>query len=337
MKAVGYQASPSSQQPPVLQDLDLPTPTLRPHDLLVHVRAVSVNPVDTKVRMGVTPEPGATKVLGWDAVGTVQALGSQAQGFAVGDRVYYAGSIDRPGTNSELHAVDARIAAKAPTTASDAQAAALPLTSITAWEILFDRLKVARGDASRGQTLLVVGGAGGVGSMLIQLARQLTGLTVVATASRPETRQWCLDLGAHHVIDHRQPMAAQLSGLGLEQIDMVASLTHTTAYFAQYVEMLKAQGQIALIDDMASLDVVPLKRKSLSLHWELMFTRPLYGTPDLARQGELLAEVAALIDAGRLRSTLTTTLDGINARNLQQAHELVESGKTIGKVVLEGF
>ncbi|RYF28141.1 MAG: zinc-binding alcohol dehydrogenase family protein [Comamonadaceae bacterium] len=337
MKAVGYQASTTSDQTSVLQDFDLPIPALRPHDLLVHVTAVSVNPVDTKVRAGVKPEPGAVKVLGWDAVGTVQALGSQAQGFAVGDRVYYAGSIDRPGTNSELHAVDSRIAAKAPASASDAQAAALPLTSITAWEILFDRLKVARGDASQGQTLLVVGGAGGVGSMLIQLARQLTGLTVVATASRPETRQWCLDLGAHHVIDHREPMAAQLGRLGLEQIDMVASLTHTTAYFAQYVEMLKAQGQIALIDDMESLDVVPLKRKSLSLHWELMFTRPLYNTPDLARQGELLAEVAALIDAGRLRSTLTTTLSGINARNLQQAHALVESGKTIGKVVLEGF
>lgn len=337
MKAVGYQAPSSSQQAHTLLDVDLPAPTLRPHDLLVRVQAVSVNPVDTKVRAGVKPEPGATKVLGWDAVGTVEALGSEAQGFAIGDRVYYAGSIDRPGTNSELHAVDSRIAAKAPATASDAQAAALPLTSITAWEILFDRLKVARGEASRGQTLLVVGGAGGVGSMLIQLARQLTGLTVVATASRPETRQWCVDLGAHHVIDHRQPMAAQLVALGLPPIDMVASLTHTEAYFAQYVEMLKPQGQIALIDDMASLDVVPLKRKSLSLHWELMFTRPLYSTPDLARQGELLAEVAALIDAGHVRSTLTTTLSGINASNLQKAHSLVESGKTIGKVVVEGF
>ncbi|SFE96433.1 zinc-binding alcohol dehydrogenase family protein [Paracidovorax wautersii] len=337
MKAVGYHAPHPIDHPQALLDLELPAPTPGPHDLLVRVRAVSVNPVDTKVRKSAAPEAGAAKVLGWDAVGTVEALGSQVQGFAVGDRVYYAGSIDRPGSNAELHAVDARIAARAPATLSDAQAAALPLTSITAYELLFDRLRVARGAASQGQTLLVMGGAGGVGSVLIQLARQLTGLRVVATASRAETRQWCLDLGAHDVIDHRQPLAPQLAALGLPQIDMVASLTHTADYFAQYVECLKPQGQIALIDDMPALDVVPLKRKSLSLHWELMFTRPLFGTPDLAAQGALLAEVAALADAGRLRSTLTATLGPIDAEHLRRAHALLESGTAIGKVVLEGF
>jgi len=337
MKAVGYHAPHPIDHPQALLDLELPAPTPGPHDLLVRVRAVSVNPVDTKVRKSAAPEAGAAKVLGWDAVGTVEALGSRVQGFAVGDRVYYAGSIDRPGANAELHAVDARIAARAPATLSDAQAAALPLTSITAYELLFDRLRVARGAASQGQTLLVMGGAGGVGSVLIQLARQLTGLRVVATASRPETRQWCQDLGAHDVIDHRQPLAPQLAALGLPQIDMVASLTHTADYFAQYVECLKPQGQIALIDDMPTLDVVPLKRKSLSLHWELMFTRPLFGTPDLAAQGALLAEVAALADAGRLRSTLTATLGPIDAAHLRRAHALLESGTAIGKVVLEGF
>ncbi len=337
MKAVGYHTPLPIDHPQALLDLELPAPTPGPHDLLVRVRAVSVNPVDTKVRKSAAPEAGAAKVLGWDAVGTVEALGSQVQGFAVGDRVYYAGSIDRPGSNAELHAVDARIAARAPATLSDAQAAALPLTSITAYELLFDRLRVARGAASQGQALLVMGGAGGVGSVLIQLARQLTGLRVVATASRAETRQWCLDLGAHDVIDHRQPLASQLAALGLPQIDMVASLTHTADYFAQYVECLKPQGQIALIDDMPTLDVVPLKRKSLSLHWELMFTRPLFGTPDLAAQGALLAEVAALADAGRLRSTLTATLGPIDAEHLRQAHALLESGTAIGKVVLEGF
>jgi len=337
MKAVGYHAPHPIDHPQALLDLELPAPTPGPHDLLVRVRAVSVNPVDTKVRKSAAPEAGAAKVLGWDAVGTVEALGSRVQGFAVGDRVYYAGSIDRPGANAELHAVDARIAARAPATLSDAQAAALPLTSITAYELLFDRLRVARGTASQGQTLLVMGGAGGVGSVLIQLARQLTGLRVVATASRPETRQWCQDLGAHDVIDHRQPLAPQLAALGLPQIDMVASLTHTADYFAQYVECLKPQGQIALIDDMPTLDVVPLKRKSLSLHWELMFTRPLFGTPDLAAQGALLAEVAALADAGRLRSTLTATLGPIDAAHLRRAHALLESGTAIGKVVLEGF
>ncbi len=337
MKAVGYHAPHPIDHPQALLDLELPAPTPGPHDLLVRVRAVSVNPVDTKVRKSAAPEAGAAKVLGWDAVGTVEALGSQVQGFAVGDRVYYAGSIDRPGSNAELHAVDARIAARAPATLSDAQAAALPLTSITAYELLFDRLRVARGAASQGQTLLVMGGAGGVGSVLIQLARQLTGLRVVATASRAETRQWCLDLGAHDVIDHRQPLAPQLAALDLPQIDMVASLTHTADYFAQYVECLKPQGQIALIDDMPTLDVMPLKRKSLSLHWELMFTRPLFGTPDLAAQGALLAEVAALADAGRLRSTLTATLGPIDAEHLRRAHALLESGTAIGKVVLEGF
>ena len=339
MKAIGYYTPHSIDHPEALLDLDLPAPTpdtLRPHDLLVRVQAVSVNPVDVKVRASMAPTDGAPKVLGWDAVGTVQAVGSAAASFAVGDRVYYAGHFDRPGTNAELHVVDARIAARAPATLNDAQAAALPLTTITAWEILFDRLRVPQ-EGGAGETLLVMGGAGGVGSILIQLARQLTGLRVVATASRPETRQWCLDMGAHEVIDHRQPLAPQLAALGIAQVDQVASLTHTADYFAQYVECLRPQGQIAVIDDMPTLDVVPLKRKSLSLHWEMMFTRSLFGTPDMARQGALLAEVARLADAGRLRSTLTAEFGAINAANLRRAHAHVESGRSIGKVVLQGF
>jgi zinc-binding alcohol dehydrogenase family protein len=339
MKAIGYHAPHPIDHPEALLDLDLPAPTpeaLRPHDLLVGVQAVSVNPVDVKVRAAMPPVGDAPKVLGWDAVGTVQAVGDAVAGFAVGDRVYYAGSIDRPGTNAELHAVDARIAAHAPATLSDAQAAALPLTAITAWEILFDRLRVVQGGGA-GETLLVMGGAGGVGSILVQLARQLTGLRVVATASRPESQHWCRDMGAHDVIDHRQPLAPQLAALGIAQVDHVASLTHTAAYIGQYVECLKPQGQIALIDDMPTLDVVPLKRKSLSLHWELMFTRPLFGTPDMARQGALLTEVARLADAGRLRSTLAAEFGTLNATNLRRAHAHVESGRAIGKVVLQGF
>jgi len=338
MKAIGYHAPHAIDHPEALVDLDLPEPTPGDHDLLVRVQAVSVNPVDTKVRASAAPEAGAPKVLGWDAVGTVQALGSAVQGFAVGDRVYYAGAIDRPGANAELHAVDARIAAHAPATLSDAQAAAMPLTAITAWEILFDRLRIPAGDgAAAGQSLLIVGGAGGVGSILIQLARQLTGLRVIATASRPETRQWCLDMGAHDVIDHHQPLAPQLAALGVPQVDHVAALTHTPTYMGQYVECVRPQGQIAVIDDMPSLDVMPLKRKSISLHWEMMFTRSLFGTPDLHRQGELLAEVARLLDAGRLRSTFTTDGGRIDAAHLRQAHALVESGRAMGKVVLQGF
>ncbi len=346
MKAIGYHAPHPIDHPEALLDIELPVPSPRPHDLLVRVHAVSVNPVDTKVRAGSPPEPGSAKVLGWDAVGTVEATGAAVQGFAVGDRVYYAGAIDRPGTNAQWHAVDARIAAHAPATLSDAQAAALPLTAITAWELLFDRLRIPRTPesadtgnvpAADAPVLLVAGGAGGVGSMLIQLARQLTCLRVVATASRPATRQWCLDMGAHGVIDHRQPMAPQLAAMGIGQVDHVASLTHTAAHLPQYVELLLPQGQIAVIDDMPVLDVVPLKRKSLSLHWELMFTRSLFGTPDMDRQGALLAEVARLVDAGRLRTTLGTEMGTISAAHLRRAHALLESGTAIGKVVLEGF
>ena len=336
MKAIGYHTPLSIDHPDALQDLELPDPVAGPRDLLVRVAAVSVNPVDTKVRRNAAPEAGQAKVLGWDAVGRVEAVGSQVTGFQVGDRVYYAGSIIRPGANSELHLVDERIAARAPASLDDAQAAALPLTSITAWELLFDRLGVPQGGGA-GQTLLITGGAGGVGSILIQLARQLTQLRVVATASRPETRQWCLDLGAHAVIDHSRPLAAELKAAGIGEVDMVASLTQTSQHYAQIIESLKPQGKIGVIDDMPSLDVMPLKGKSLSLHWELMFVRSRFETPDMAEQGRLLAEVAALVDAGRVRTTLGEHFGTIDAANLRRAHAFMESGQARGKVVLEGF
>ncbi|HEX7689110.1 MAG TPA: zinc-binding alcohol dehydrogenase family protein [Burkholderiaceae bacterium] len=336
MKAVGYHHNLPIDDPRALEDLELPAPQPGPRDLLVRVKAVSVNPVDTKVRRNTAPPAGQAKVLGWDAVGIVEAVGPQAQGFAVGDRVWYAGSITRPGANSELHAVDARIVSKAPASVADAQAAALPLTAITAWELLFDRLRVPQGGGA-GQTLLVVGGAGGVGSILIQLARQLTQLRVVATASRPESREWCLALGAHAVIDHSQPLAEALKAAGLGQVDYVASLTQTPRHYAQIVESLKPQGALGVIDDMKGLEVDLLKTKALSLHWELMFTRPMFETPDIAEQGRLLAQVAALVDAGRLRTTANAAFGRITAANLARAHALVESGKAVGKVVLEGF
>jgi len=336
MKAVGYHTPLPIDQALALQDLELPAPVPGARDLLVRVKAVSVNPVDTKVRRGSAPPAGAAKVLGWDAVGVVEAVGTAVRGFQVGERVFYAGDLTRAGTNSELHVVDERIVARAPHTLADAQAAALPLTAITAWELLFDRLGVAR-DGGAGQTLLVVGGAGGVGSILIQLARQLTQLKVVATASRPATRAWCLELGAHAVVDHARPLAPELQAAGLGQVDFVASLTQTAQHYAQIIESLKPQGALALIDDMPSLDAMPLKRKSISLHWELMFTRSMFQTPDMARQGELLADVAALVDAGRLRSTAGAHYGAITAANLIRAHAFIESGQAQGKVVLEGF
>ncbi|MFL6627886.1 MAG: zinc-binding alcohol dehydrogenase family protein, partial [Vitreoscilla sp.] len=296
----------------------------------------SVNPVDTKVRRNRAPKSGQPEVLGWDAVGIVEGVGADVRGFQAGDRVYYAGSITRPGANSELHVVDKRIAAKAPASLEDGQAAALPLTAITAWELLFDRLRVPQGGGA-GQSLLVVGGAGGVGSILIQLARQLTQLKVIATASRPQTQAWCLELGAHAVIDHARPLAQALKDGGHGEVDFVAALTQTGQHFEQIVESLKPQGAMAIIDDMPVLDAMKLKTKALSLHWELMFTRSMFGTPDMAEQGKLLAEVARLVDAKRLRSTAGAHYGTINAANLLRAHAFVESGKAQGKVVLEGF
>lgn len=337
MKAVAYFDSLPSSNEQSLQDVELPTPTPGPRDLLVEVRAISVNPVDTKIRRNVAPEAGQAKVLGWDVAGVVRAVGAEVSLFKAGDAVYYAGALQRPGGNSELHLVDERLVGHKPASLDFAQSAALPLTAITAWELLFERLKIRRDSSSNGQTLLIIGAAGGVGSILTQLARRLTGLTVIGTASREETMNWVRQLGAHHVIDHSQPLLPQLQALGLSQVDHVASLTHTDTHYDQLVECLAPQGQLALIDDPASLDILKLKRKSLSLHWEFMYTRSLYETPDMQAQHELLDEVARLIDQGTLRTTLGEHYGQINASNLRRAHALLESGKARGKIVLEGF
>jgi zinc-binding alcohol dehydrogenase family protein len=275
-------------------------------------------------------------VLGWDASGVVRAVGDKVTLFKPGDRVMYAGSLLRAGTNSELHLVDERIVGPLPNSLSFEEAAALPLTSITAWELLFDRLQVREGKDPIG-ILLVIGGAGGVGSILIQLARQLTGLTVIATASRPETREWVRELGAHHVIDHTRPMLEQLCGLGLDEVEYVASLTHTDKHLADIAAMLAPQGKLGLIDDPVSLDVPILKPKSISLHWELMYTRSMYQTRDMIEQHNILVRVASLIDAGVLRTTLADHFGTVNAANLRRAHALLESGKARGKIVLSGF
>lgn len=335
MNAIGYNKSLPVTEVAALQDILVADPVLTlPHDLLVEVAAVSVNPVDTKVRCNRAPKPGMPEVLGWDAVGTVVKVGSTTEGFSVGDRVYYAGAINRPGSNSELQLVDSRIVGHAPTTLSNAHAAALPLTSITAWELLFDRLGVPQGEGA-GQSLLIVGAAGGVGSILIQLARQLTQLTVVATASRAHSLTWVNDLGAHHVIDHTQTFLPQLQALGLPNVTMVASLTHTPEHFDDIIAALAPQGKLALIDDFHALDIMKLKGKSISLHWEMMFTRSLHNTPDMPEQGRILEKVAKLVDEGRIRSTMCEHFGAINATNLRRAHALLESNQARGKIVLE--
>lgn len=339
MKAIAYQAALPIADPLSLQDVELPVPQPGPHDLLVDVRAIAVNPVDTKVRAGVSADAGQWKVLGWDAVGTVRAVGSAVSLFKVGDRVWYAGAIHRAGANAEQHLVDERIAALAPASLSDAEAAAMPLTTLTAWEMLFDRLGVARGDASQGRSLLIIGAAGGVGSVLTQLARQLTGLTVIGTASRPETSQWVRDLGAHHVLDHSKPLSEAVKKAGLAAPDYVVSLTNTDQHFGQIAELIAPQGKLGLIDDPApgTIQIGALKRKAVSLHWEFMFTRSLFETPDMIEQHRLLTEVAGLIDAGRLKTTLGEHFGTISATNLKRAHALLESGRARGKIVLEGF
>lgn len=335
MKAISFtQHALPIDNPQALIDISLPVPTPGPRDLLVEVRAVSVNPVDTKVRAGTfTKEP---KILGWDATGIVREVGAEVTLFQPGDEVFYAGSIARTGSYSEFHLVDERIVGHKPHSLSAADAAALPLTSITAWELLFDRLGVVEG-TGEGKCLLITGAAGGVGSMLVQLARKLTRLTVIGTASRQETADWVRQLGAHHVIDHSQPLLAQLQALGVPEIDYVASLTHTEQHFAQLIDVLKPQGRLGVIDDPETLDVMPLKRKSLSLHWELMFTRSLYETPDMINQHHLLNRVSALIDQGVLQTTVGEHFGAINAANMRRAHALIESGKARGKIVLEGF
>jgi len=338
MKAIAYRKPLPIADPQSLQDVTLPEPVPGDRDLLVAVRAVSVNPVDVKVRIRSRPPEGQWAILGWDAVGTVQTVGKKVTLFAPGDRVWYAGAIDRPGANAEYHLVDERIAAIAPASLGDAHAAALPLTAITAWEMLFDRLGIERGGGAN-QSLLIVGAAGGVGSIMVQLARQLTRLTVIATASRPETMQWVRSLGAHHVVDHAKPLAEELRAAGLAPPLYVVSLNQTEQHFRSIAELIAPQGRFGLIDDPASgaIDIGALKRKSVSLHWELMFTRSLFATADLIEQHKLLTEVARLVDAGALRTTLGEHFGRINAENLRRAHAFLEGGKARGKIVLEGF
>lgn len=337
MKAVAYYHSLPIQDPLALQDIELPEPLAGPRDLLVEVKAISVNPVDTKVRENVQPDAGTAKVLGWDVAGVVKAVGSDVSLFKVGDKVFYAGSIARAGANSERHVVDERIVGHMPKSLGFAEAAALPLTAITAWELLFERLAIAQGQTDLQQSLLIVGAAGGVGSILTQLASQLTALKVIGSASRPDTQAWVRELGADVIVDHSQPLSAELKRQGIDTVTHVASLTQTDQHLDQLVEALAPQGKLALIDDPKALDITKLKRKSLSLHWEFMYTRSLFQTQDMIEQHHLLNRVAELIDAGTLRTTVGEHFGAINASNLRRAHALLESGKAKGKIVLEGF
>jgi len=310
-------------------EIELPRPSPAGRDLLVKVEAVSVNPVDYKQRKMST---GASRILGWDAAGTVEAAGPQAKLFRTGDAVYYAGDVTRPGCNSELHLVDERIVGRKPKQLDYAQAAAMPLTSITAWEAFSDRMKVRKG-----ASLLIIGGAGGVGSIGVQLAK-LSGLEVIATASRPESIAWVRDLGADQVIDHRKPMRPQLEALGRRQVDYIACFSDLDPHWPAIGDLIAPQGAIVSITgNREPLPMDAVRAKSATLCWELMFTRSRFQTPDMIEQHRLLDQVADWLDAGRLRCTLKETLSPINAANLRKAHQKLESGTMIGKLVLKGW
>ena len=337
MKAVALTRSLPIDDPQSLVDVVLPDPgPPQGHDLLVRVHAVSVNPVDTKQRAaaGNLAQP---RVLGWDAAATVEAIGPEVTLFKPGDQVYYAGDISRPGSNSELQLVDERIVGSKPGSLDFAQAAAIPLTAITAWEAFFDRMNIDVGGAQRGATLLIIGGAGGVGSIGIQLAK-IAGVTVIGTASRAESAAWVRELGAHHVVDHSRPMAPQLEALGMKHVDYIANFNDTDRYWQAMCELIRPQGAIvSIVANRGPLAQDALRAKSATLCWESMFTRPRLGLPDMIEQHRLLDHVGAWIDAGRMRGTLRETLSPINAANMRAAHRRIESGKMIGKLVVAGW
>jgi len=330
-RAIGYRHNLPTRDPSSLIEEVVKIGPMGPHDLLVEVKAVSVNPVDVKVRAG--SPTSDLRVLGFDAAGTVLEVGTEVTLFAPGDDVFYAGSIARPGTNQQLHLVDERITGPKPSTLSFADAASMPLTAITAWESLFDRL--ALNSESVG-ALLVVGATGGVGSLIVQLARALMpGVKVIATASDEIRGDWVRDLGAHHFVNHRSDLAPQVLSLAPEGVDWIFT-AHSAGQIATYATLLRPFGAIVAIDD-GPRDVAPLKAKSISWHWELMFTRSLQQTADMIEQHKLLHEIAGLVDAGTVQPTATEVLSPISAETLREAHRRVETGRTVGKVVLEGW
>ena len=342
MKAIGYIKSLPINDPESLTDIELPQPVATGRDLLVKVKAIAVNPVDYKIRLNVASEDDNYKVIGWDAVGEVIATGEAATQFKPGDAVYYAGDLNRQGTNAEYQLVDERLVGSKPKSLSDAEAAALPLTTITAWELLFEHLSLQQqspGSTEKSdEVILVVGAAGGVGSILIQIAKAITGATIIATASRESSQAWVKKLGADHVVDHTKPLQPQIEDLGIGQVTHIASLNGTEYYFESYIDLLAPFGKIAMIDDPSKpLDVMKLKLKSQSLHIEFMFARSMFNAVDMDEQSRLLSRVADLVDQGYIQTTSGKNLGTINAENLKAAHEELESGKAIGKIVLQGF
>jgi len=334
MKAVGLKQYLPIEDENSLLDVELPKPTAKGKDLLVEVKAISVNPVDFKVRAPKDKVESEPKILGWDAAGVVVEVGDEVTEFKPGDEVYYAGDITRPGSNSEFHLIDERIVGRKPQNLDFACAAAFPLTSITAWEALFERLNIDRNGADAGKSILIVNGAGGVGSIAIQLAK-LAQLKVIATASRDETTAWCQKMGADEVINHRHDLAEEIEKIGYQNINYILCLSHTDGHWQAMTKAIKPQGTICcIVDNEHPLNMDTLKSKSAGLVWEFMFTRSMYQTEDMAEQGKLLNELSQLIEDGVITTTCNDVVKPINAQNLRDVHQRLEKGRVIGKIVL---
>lgn len=337
MKAVGLSRYLPVENPDSLVDIELPTPQAAGRDLLVRIEAISVNPVDTKIRAPKDTIEPVPRVIGWDAAGVVDSVGPEVTLFKPGDAVYYAGEIGRPGSNSQFQLVDERLVGRKPRTLDYAQAAALPLTTITAYEALFERLGIDSDGADRGKTLLIIGAAGGVGSIALQLAT-LAGLIVIGSVGRDQTRRWTASLGLELMVDHGQPLPGQLAALGHTEVDFVLNLNNTDRYWQVTAEVLKPRGKVCtIVENSGPLDQSLYKSKSLTHAWEFMFTRGMFKTPDMIEVHHLLDRVADWIDQGKLKPTLTETLSPINAANLRTAHARLESGRTIGKLALTAW
>ncbi|GLV54462.1 NADPH:quinone reductase [Dictyobacter sp. S3.2.2.5] len=338
MKAIGLYRYLPIDDPESLIDLEIDTPTPGGRDLLVRVQAISVNPVDTKIRAPKPQQEQEPKILGWDVAGVVEQVGPECQLFQPGDEVYYAGSVARPGGNSQFHLVEETIVGHKPTSLDFAQAAALPLTSLTAWEGLFDRLEISQDAAANaGKSILIIGASGGVGSIATQLAH-FAGLKVIGTASRPETIQWAKDHGATETINHHQPFGEQLKALGMENVDYIFCLNSTDKHWENMVDVITPQGKIcSIVETHGPIDLSALQSKSATFVWEFMFTRSLYHTNDMIKQHQILDLLTKLIDRGKIKTTLTERVSPINAANLRAVHAKLEKGSTIGKIVLEDF
>jgi len=333
MQAIVYKVD-SEDQVGRFTKVEQPTPEVEGHDILVKIQAISVNPVDCKVRKGIAKPEDGSRVLGWDAAGTVESVGEKVSLFKPGERVFYAGDITRSGSYTTHQLVDEHIVGLMPESLDFAAAAALPLTSITAWEALFDRLKI-NPEVDKGKHILIIGAAGGVGSIAVQLAKQVARLNVIATASREESRQWCLSLGADHVINHHEDMLEQLKQQQLPAPDYILCLNSTDLHFEPMMEMIAPQGMIcSIVECRESHNLDQLKSKSAGFVWEFMFTRSMYKTVDRIKQHELLNEIAQLVDSGEIKTTLNKTYTQISVDNIIAAHKQLEIGSSIGKIVL---